>query len=64
MKVHFYRKKKKKEKFYINIQPDIRPDTGYPVKNFAGYPAKSVSGATLELLFEHKENLSIGVKQS
>ena len=47
------------EKFYITIKPDIRPDTGYPAipdirsdigypaQIFAGYPAKSVSGATL-----------------
>ena len=31
----------------MNIQPDIGTDTGYPDKKEAGYPANSVSGATL-----------------
>ena len=37
----------------LTVKPDIRPDTGYPAKQIgrypaAGYPANSVSGATLD----------------
>ena len=40
MKVHIFSERDKQEKFFITIYPDIRPDTGYPVKIFTGYPVK------------------------
>ena len=45
MKVHFFRKKEKNELLFAGYPaiPHIRPDTGYP--------AKSVSGATLLVFF-------------
>jgi hypothetical protein len=42
---------------YLNVELKIRPDirypahTGYPVFRLAGYPAKSVSGASLVLTY-------------
>jgi hypothetical protein len=33
---------------FESIQPDIRPDIRYPAFGLAGYPAKTVSGASLK----------------
>ena len=52
----------------LTIQPFIRPDSGYPAKKMAGYPAagypaNSASGVTLILahILTNKENSSIGL---
>ena len=49
----------------ISIQPDIRPDIGYPAEYpAAGYPANSVSGATQNknAFFWRQEQIAINCR--